>query len=141
MHLLRVVGQLSLGCRGSRVPSFVIARRTYAEDKTSPVKFSTSKAKSHNPMDTFISSKQRQQSPWQPIMVIGSLAVLFVYVAFVREENSLDRKFDRPLDETIPNIKEMTLRNQIAKYESMGLDTRELKKALEKERERRFSKL
>lgn len=119
------------------------SRRSYANDehRAFPVKFSTSQARAHNPMDTFISSKQRQQSPLQPIMVMGSLAVLFIYMAFFREANSLDKMFERPLDEIVPNVKEMTLKNQIQKYQSMGLDTRELQAALDKEKDKRFGKL
>jgi hypothetical protein len=33
----------------------------------------------------------------------------------------------------VPNIKEMTIRGQIANYERMGLDTRSLKESLENE--------
>ena len=117
---------------------------SYASKPDDPVKFSTSKAKSHNPMDTFIPAKQRAKSPYQIFIVLGSLGVLLTYFFAIRESNSLDMVFDRPLEEHVPNIKEMTLRNQIQKYETMGLDTRKLKLALEEEENKkkdRFNKL
>lgn len=147
MNILKTARQFQrLSCstynqKSQRLGQYTSRRSYVKEPSQSPVKFSTSQARSHNPMDTFISSKQRQQSPLQPIMVMGSLAVLFIYMAFFREENSLDKMFERPLDEIVPNVKEMTLRNQIQKYQSMGLDTRELQAALDKEKDKRFGKL
>lgn len=99
-----------------------------------PVKFSTSKAKSHNPMDTFIPSKSRARSPMQPFIVIGSFLVFFTYFALIREENSFDTKFEKSLDQSVPNIKELTIQHQIDQYEKMGLNTSELKKALKVEK-------
>jgi len=58
--------------------------------------------------------------------------VVMVYAAF-REENSLDRIFEKSLEQTVPNVKEMTLRNEIKKYEDIGLDTRKLRLALNEE--------
>ena len=55
-----------------------------------------------------------------------------MYAAF-REENSLDRIFEKSLEQTVPNVKEMTLRNEIKKYEDIGLDTRKLRLALNEE--------
>jgi hypothetical protein len=109
-----------------------------AETKTKslrdePVKFSTSKAKAWDPIDTFISSKARKQPTSQPFIVIGSILIFLLYFTFIREQNELDEIFDRPLEATIPNVKEMTLKYQIAQYEQMGLDTTNLKQALEKE--------
>lgn len=56
-----------------------------------------------------------------------------VYFLLLREENELDEYISRPLEQAVPNIKVMTLKHQIAQYESMGLDSRELKLALERE--------
>lgn len=112
--------------------------RQYAIDtskslKDKPVKFSTSDAKKWDSMDTFMSAKMRKQPTSQPFIVIGSLMVFFVYFTFLRERNELDEIFERPLEATVPNVKEMTLKHQILQYEQMGLDTRALKEALDKE--------
>ena len=98
-----------------------------------PVQFSTSKAKAHDPVNTFVRNNNKPAS--QFFIIIGSILVLFVYAIF-REENELDSMFDRPLEDTIPNIREMTLRYQIEDYKKMGLDTTELQQALKKELER-----
>jgi hypothetical protein len=37
------------------------------------------------------------------------------------------------LDASVPNVKEMTLRHQIARFERLGLDTSELKRSLQEE--------
>ena len=109
-----------------------------AETKTNstrdePVKFSTSKAKIWDPVDTFISARARKQPISQPFIVIGSILVFLLYFTYIREPNEMDEIFDRPLESTIPNVKEMTLKYQIAQYEQMGLDTTNLKQVLEKE--------
>lgn len=134
---LRLINSL---IRNKKTPSIQneISLRNYAIDtskslRDQPVKFSTSKAKSWDPIDTFISSKARTQPTSQPFIVIGSLLIFFVYFSFIREANELDEIFERPLEATIPNVKEMSLRHQISQYEQMGLDTRSLKEALERE--------
>jgi hypothetical protein len=109
-----------------------------AETKTNstrdkPVKFSTSKAKAWDPVDTFISARARKQPISQPFIVIGSILMFLLYFTYIREPNEMDEIFDRPLEATIPNVKEMTLKYQIAQYEQMGLDTTSLKQALERE--------
>lgn len=98
-----------------------------------PVKYSTSKAKQWDSIDTFVSKQTRAQPASQPFIVVFSTLIFLLYFGLLREENDLDRRISQPLEETIPNIKEMTLRHQILQYEQMGLDTRNLKEALAKE--------
>lgn len=95
-----------------------------------PVKFSTSEAKKWDAMDTFVPEKGRRVPPSQPIIIVLSVTVFLIYFLLLREENELDRKLLRPLEESVPNIKEFTLRKQIQQYENMGLDSSELKQAL-----------
>ncbi len=118
---------------------FTASNIDYSTEREIPVKFSTSKAKSHNPMDTFIPPKQRGKSEMASFIGLGSLLTALFYLA-IREENSLDRIFEKTLEQNVPNIKEMTLRNEIQKYEEMGLDTRKLKLALKEETESQKNK-
>ena len=117
--------------RRSIVPTGKRMLATSSRDQ--PVQFSTSKAKAHDPVKTFVHNNNKPAS--QFFIIIGSILVLFVYSIF-REENELDNMFNRPLEDTIPNIREMTLRYQIEDYKKMGLDTTELQHALKKELER-----
>jgi hypothetical protein len=105
-----------------------------------PAKFSTSKAKSWDPVDTFIHKNTRSMPKIQPFVVVFSAITMLVYFVFIREENEIDTILSRTLEESVPNVKEMTLRTQIAKYENLGLDTRELKQALAKELEKKGKK-
>jgi len=105
-----------------------------------PVKFSTSKAKTWDSIDTFLSAKVRKRPKSQPFIVAISTLVFIIYFGFLRKENELDEYISRPLEELVPNVKEMTIRHQIHQYESMGLDTRSLKEALTKELEKKKQK-
>ena len=58
---------------------------------------------------------------------------MLIYFIFIREENELDQVFTQTLDASVPNVKEMTLRHQIARFERLGLDTSELKRSLQEE--------
>lgn len=98
-----------------------------------PVKYSTSKAKTWDSIDSFTSKTSRTQPTSQPFIVALSTLIFLLYFILIREENALDRKVSKPLEDNVPNIKEMTLKHQILKYEQMGLDTRELREALRKE--------
>lgn len=100
-----------------------------------PIKYSTSKAKTWDPINSFMSKQTRTQPASQPFIVVLCTMIFFIYFALIREENEIDVMLRKPLEETIPNIKEMTLRHQILQYEQMGLDTRSLKAALTKELE------
>ena len=62
-----------------------------------------------------------------------SISALLIYFIFVREENELDEIFTKTLDQSVPNVKEMTLRHQIARFENLGLDTISLKESLGEE--------
>ena len=130
--------QTSIGLGALNKKNDISIFRAYANvRKSEPVKFSTSNAKKWDSMDTFYSEKARNTPFSQPLFVIGSFATLFIYFAFLREENELDEIFERPLENTVPNIKEMTIRHQILQYEQLKLDTTSLKEALNKEIEAR----
>lgn len=100
-----------------------------------PVKYSTSKAKTWDSINSFTSVTSRTQPTSQPFIVAISTFIFLAYFILIREENDLDKKVSKPLEENVPNIKEMTLKHQILQYEQMGLDTRELREALKKELE------
>ena len=115
--------------------SFIVNRSYAASAKDAPVKFSSSNAKKWDSMDTFYPERARRQPMSQPFIVIGSVVVFLIYFCVLREPNEIDEMLERPLEQNVPNVKEMTLRHQILQYEQMGLDTRALKEALKKELE------
>lgn len=113
--------------------SIICRNASTDETEDKPVKFSTSKAKSWDSINTFSNQRNRQQPKLQPLIVIGSLMIFLIYFGLLREENELDAMISRPLEESVPNIKEFTLRKQISQYDNMGLDANELKQALAEE--------
>ncbi|CAF0778242.1 unnamed protein product [Brachionus calyciflorus] len=116
---------------------FSISSKNLKDSKISdePIKYSTSKAKTWDSIDSFMSKTARTTPKSQPIIVSLSVLAFLLYFILIREENELDKKVSRPLEESVPNIKEMTLKHQILQYEQMGLNTRELREALKKELE------
>lgn len=119
---------------------YLVTAKEKNETFDEPVKFSSSKAKSWDPVDTFINKNTRAMPTIQPFLVALCTMSLFVYFAFIREPNEIDDKLSRSLEESVPNVKEMTIRRQIIQYEKIGLDTRELKQALSKELEKKGKK-
>ena len=108
-------------------------RNKRSSDFNEPVKFSTSNAKSWDPINTFIPENVRGRPKSEPLFIIGSLFVFAFYFMFFREPNEIDERLSMPLEDMVPNIREVTLRNQIKQYEGMGLDTGELRRALDRE--------
>jgi hypothetical protein len=122
--------------------------RSYSKDAPNAskaddaVKFSTSKAASYNPTSTFFDTSKRLEEPfYQPLIVCFFLFVFLVYFLLLREENELDELLSKPIEDTVPDIKEMTLVASITHYEKMGLDTRELKEALKIELEKKKKRI
>ena len=115
------------------------ASSTNTPNRDEPVKFSTSDAKKWDSMNTFVPEKGRRTPPTQPIIVILSVSVFLVYFLLLREENELDEALMRPLEDSVPNIKEFTLKKQIEQYDSMGLDSAKLKQALSGEIKKRIA--
>ena len=109
------------------------AQQQPKRDPDEPVRFSTSNAAKWDAMDTFLLPKIRQMPKSQPFFVIVSSAVFLIYFLVLREENQLDQTMMRPLEDVVPHLKEKTLKAQIKHYESLGMDTSELKKALQAE--------
>ena len=85
-------------------------------------------------MDTFYPEKNRTRPRSQFPIVMSSIVIFMIYFCILREENEIDEMMTRTLDESVPNVIEMTLRHQIAQYENMGLDTNSLKEKLNEER-------
>lgn len=102
--------------------------------------FLKGKAKKWDSINTFIDPKTREQPSIQPLIVISSVLIFLGYFIFLREENELDQIFTQTLDESVPNVKEMTLRRQIIRFENLGLDTSDLKKSLEEELKNKTNK-
>lgn len=106
--------------------------------KEEPVKFSTSKAKTWDSVDSFVARGGGNEHPrLQPIIVGISTVVMFIYFTLLREPNEIDEMLSRPLDDVVPNVREQTLRAAIINYERMGLETKELKEALKQELEKK----
>jgi hypothetical protein len=113
---------------------------TSAKRLEQPVKFSTSKAKSWDPLNTFADESIKDKSLLEIILFPTFILIFLVYFTMIREPNDIDEIFSQPLEKTIPNIKEMTLRNKIAEYEALGLNTASLKESLKKELELKKAK-
>ena len=77
--------------------------------KDEPIKYSTSKAKIYDPIDTFSNKSGRTKPKSEPFIIMLSTMTLFVYFTFLREENELDELLSRPLEDSVPNIKIMSL--------------------------------
>ncbi|RNA27006.1 hypothetical protein BpHYR1_047356 [Brachionus plicatilis] len=130
LNIPKVV-RVILGQRSLFLTSNKLANNSNLTDE--PVKYSTSKAKTWDSINSFTSKTTRTQPTSQPFIVALSTFIFLAYFILIREENALDKKVSRPLEESVPDIKEMTLKHQILQYEQMGLNTRELREALRKE--------
>lgn len=97
-----------------------------------PIKFSTSKAATHKSMDTFISPKIRGYPKSQPYIVFTCLVTFICYFTIIREKNDLDDILERPLEDTLPELKQEYIKKKIEKLEKIGADTTELKELLNK---------
>jgi hypothetical protein len=97
-----------------------------------PIKFSTSKAATHKAIDTFTSATIRSYPKSQPYIVFTCLLTFICYFTFIREQNDLDDILERPLEETLPELKKEYVKKKIEKLEKIGADTTELKELLNK---------
>ncbi|XP_015608177.1 uncharacterized protein LOC107273981 [Cephus cinctus] len=79
------------------------------DDENKPIKFSTSPAASWKAQDTFFINNDER--PWyQPYVISASLSVFMIYFLVLREENDIDRLFDRDLYDHIEGLEEQHIR-------------------------------
>jgi hypothetical protein len=83
-------------------------------NRDQPVKYSTSKAKTYDSINTFSNRSGRTKPKSEPFIIIFSTMIFFIYFALIREENEMDEIFSRSLEDSVPNIRIMSLRQQIA---------------------------
>ena len=92
------------------------------EEDAQPIKLSSSEAYHYSSFETF--TKRKNTRPLYEAPVIGaSFFVLFVYFAYLREENSIDKKLDKGLFETFPDMEVTQLKVAIQHAEQKGSDT------------------
>lgn len=88
----------------------------FEDDK--PVKFSTSKASEHRPLDTFVVRKV--PPPWyQPYCILFSISAFLLYFCVFREENDWDEEMGKSIFERIPGLKEHTEKAQRSTVEDI----------------------
>ncbi|KAF2895666.1 hypothetical protein ILUMI_10525 [Ignelater luminosus] len=115
---------------------------------TSNVKYSTTKVEETNTeTDKPIAYTKSAASQWQakssrmgtaterlwyePYVALGSIAVFMIYFCILREENDIDKEFDRTLYQRIKGLEEKQLWLALQYNEKHGLDTTEIKNRLE----------
>jgi len=113
--------------------SSIVAMPTRSKHTDVPEKFSTSKAKSWDSINTFMENRGKDIPEFQIVIILIQFTIMLVYF-FFRESNGIDEIIDQPLFLTVPNIKKNTLQAEIDYYERLGLDTTALRKALENEK-------
>lgn len=94
--------------------SIVFNESTVNNSRDEPVKYSTSKAKTYDSINTFSNRSGRTKPKSEPFIIILSTMIFFIYFALIREENEIDEIFSRSLEDSVPNIRVMSLKQQIA---------------------------
>jgi hypothetical protein len=75
-----------------------------------PIKFLGSAAQKHRAMETRYGSIDPEGMPWfQPLVVVGSVAVFLIYFCILREENDIDTHLSKPLFDSVPGLEKSTL--------------------------------
>ena len=69
------------------------------EDDEKPIKFTTSPAAKWSSTQTFKNVTYEDRLWYQPYIVISSLAIFMIYFFYFREENDIDKKFNKSLFE------------------------------------------
>lgn len=67
---------------------------------------------------------------YEPYVTLGSIAVFMIYFCILREENDIDKEFDKTLYQRIRGLEEKQLWLSLQYNEEHGLDTTDIKKRL-----------
>ena len=105
--------------------STILLRRDkelYEDQIDEPVKLSMTKAYDYKSYDTFTPAVNRRP-PLEIISICLSFIVLLVYFIFLREENSIDKKLDRSLYDSFPEMEIIHLKTAIEIAQKDGKDT------------------
>ena len=87
-------------------------------DENEPVKYSTSQASKHRPLDTFLVKKK--PPPWyQPFSILFSVYGFLLYFCVLREENDWDDELGKSIFERIPGLLEQTEKAQKSTIEDV----------------------
>jgi hypothetical protein len=96
-----------------------------------PLEFLSSKAKTYDSYDTFISKSNRDAPRSQPTIIIASLSIFLFYFLYLREENDLDEMIYAPVDNEFVKLPPAVyIGSKIKEYEKYGLDTSKIKNVI-----------
>lgn len=77
-------------------------------NENEPIKFSTSPAAKKTTAPVL--RRTNIEMPWyQPYSIVGSLTVFLIYFCILREENDIDKEFDKTLYERIKGLEKEQL--------------------------------
>jgi len=100
------------------------------EEKSRPVKFSTSPGYNLNP-HVGVMRADKDDTPWfQGPVIAFSLACFLIYFTMLREENDIDLQLSGKLYDKVDGLEKADVLNNIRYREEQGLDTTELKDRL-----------
>jgi len=98
-----------------------------------PIKYSTSKAADWKAEYSFSGQTREDVShPYQPLVIVSSLAVFLIYFGYLREENDIDEQLSTPLHHRIEGLEELQLKNAIEYYKNndSSYDTKAMEERL-----------
>lgn len=99
-------------------------------DENAPIKFSTSKA-SKRRVAPIVKYTPTQSAPWyQPFSVVGSVALFLIYFCLLREENDMDREFDKTLYDRIKGLEKAQLLQSYKYNKEHGKSVADIEKRL-----------
>lgn len=105
-------------------------KKELEDDEDQPIKYSTSKAAKWRAEVS--RSGDAKPSPWfQPYVISLSLSVFMIYFFILREENDIDREFDKSLYERLPNLEEKQLEIVLKYNLENNLPVKDIKDRLE----------
>ena len=104
-------------------------RRTL-ENQDRPLPFSSSKAKTWDPVGSF--QPPKRDRPWyEPICVLVALGAFLLHFLVLREENDWDEAVASPLYDRVPGLEAAQLKQNIDYYERLGKDTTAFRERLQ----------
>lgn len=89
-----------------------------------------SPAQSYRGEDSRRGGKAYDWPSYQPYVINGSIAIFLIYFTILREENDIDQKLGANLNEHVPGVEIMLLRDTYAQQKKSGLPTDETAKRL-----------
>lgn len=93
-------------------------------DLDKPFKFSTSRAATWKPRDSYGSHESEDKMPWyQTYVVVASVSAFLLYFCVLREENEADENLKKTLYDYIEGMEEKQLEMSLEHNIQMGKDT------------------